>query len=305
MKSRKIKVAGADRVFVVVNSALLILIFIITLYPILFVLSASFSDPKAVSSGEMWLFPVAPSLEGYKYVFQYKDIWTGYANSIFYTGVGTLVNLLATIPCAYALSRKDMVGRNFLMGLFMVTMYVSGGLIPSYLNMYNFGLVNTRASLLIVGMVSVYNLIIARTFMQHSIPYELTEAAKIDGASDFKVFSRIILPLSKPITVVLALYYGIGHWNSYFNAMVYIQDEKLYPLQMFLRDILINSQLSASLVTEGGMSADEMLAVMRQAETMDMIKYCVIVVSTLPMLIIYPRLQKYFAKGVMIGAVKG
>ncbi len=303
-KNRK-KMATGDRAFVTVNSVLLIMCFVICLYPLIYILSASISNPDAVTSGEMWLWPVDPTLEGYKYILKYNDIWLGYANTIFYTVVGTFLNLAFTIPCAYALSRKDLKGRNVIMIMFMITMYINGGLIPGYLNMQDFGLLDTRGALLVCGLVSVYNLIIARTFMANSVPYELTEAAKIDGADDFKVFFKIILPLSKPIIVVLMLYYGITHWNSYFNALIYLRDEALYPLQMFLREILINSSLSASLAQDGALSPEELLAAMQNAKTMNLIKYCVIIVSTAPMLIIYPRLQKFFQKGVMIGSVKG
>lgn len=305
MNKKKKKVSPGDRVFVFVNSAILISWFIVVIYPLIYVVSASISDPKAVTSGEMWLFPVRPSLDGYKYIFGYKEIWIGYANTIFYTVVGTFLNIAFTVPCAYALSRRDLKGRNFFMILFMITMYIGGGLIPGYLNMQQFHLLNTRAVLLVGGLVSTYNLIIARTFMSNTIPLELTEASQIDGASDFTILRKIILPLSKPILTVLMLYYGIGHWNNYFAALLYLRDKKLYPLQMFLREILIDSSLSTSMVTEGDLTPEELMAAMQNADTMNMIKFCVIIVSTLPMLIIYPRLQKFFAKGVMIGSVKG
>lgn len=305
MKKKKKQISFNDRVFIATYSMILITSFLITLYPLIYVMSASVSNPKAVASGKMWLLPVGFSLEGYKYILEYKEIWIGYANTIFYTFMGTLLNLVFTIPCAYALSRKDMIGRNLIMGMLMVTMYIGGGMIPNYLNMDSFGLVNTRAVLLVIGLVSTHNLIISRTFMANTIPYELTESARIDGADDFCIFSKIILPLSKPIIVVMTLYYGVGHWNSYFPALIYLRDKHLYPLQMFLREILIESSLSSSMVTDGNLNPEELLAIMQQAETMNMIKYCVIIVSTLPMLIIYPRLQKFFAKGVMIGSVKG
>lgn len=302
---QRIRQSREDRVFGIVNGAVLALIFIITLYPMLYVLSASFSDPNAVASGKMVLLPVQPSLQAYAYILQYNDIWTGYANTIFYTVVGTVINLAVTLPCAYAFSRRDFKGRSVLMPLFIVTMYFQGGLIPSYLNMRSLGLVDTRMALLILGAVSVYNLIVARTFFANSIPWELHEAAFLDGCSDFKLFFSIVLPLSAPITVVMLLYYGIAHWNSYFNAYIYLRNRSLYPLQVFLREILTMGSFMSEISDLGAYSAEDIAYFTKQAETANMMKYAIIVVSTLPMLIIYPFLEKYFAKGVMIGSVKG
>ena len=294
-----------DRIFLVSVYVILLLYFLITLYPIVYVLSASISDPNAVGSGEMILWPIRPSLQAYEYILQYKEIWIGYANTIFYTVVGTVINLAVTLPCAYMLSRHDVIGRGIIMTLFMITMYISGGLIPSYLNLNELGMLNTRWALLLPGAVSTYNLIVAKTFFGNSIPWELHEAAFLDGADDWWIFQKIILPLSSPIIVVLMLYYGVGHWNAYFNAMIYIQDRELYPLQVFLREILTKGQFAAEAMQEGGLSVSEMKELARQTDTANMIKYAIIVVSTAPMLIIYPFLQKYFAKGVMIGSVKG
>lgn len=294
-----------DVVFVAVLYTVLALFFIIELYPMLYVVSASFSAPQAVTSGEMVLWPVRPSLDGYRYILQYGEIWSGYANTLFYTVEGTLLNLAVTLPAAYAVSRRDMKGAAGLMIFYMFTMYFGGGLIPGYLNIDGMGLYNTRAVLIIVGALSVYNLIVARTFFSSSIPWELHEAARIDGCNDFQIFFKIVLPLSAPIVVVLALYYGVGHWNEYFNAMIYLKDRAKFPLQLFLREILVQSKMVESAITEGGLSAEEMRALMRQVDAANQIKYCVIIASTLPMLAIYPWLQKFFAKGVMIGAVKG
>lgn len=304
-KKKKSQAICGDQVFDIVNSVCLCIVFVITLYPLVYVVSASVSDPVAVSSGKMWLFPVDFSLEGYSYIMKLSDIWLGYRNTILYTVLGTFFNLLFTIPCAYALSRKELIGRNFIMGMFLITMYVNGGLIPNYLNMDSFGLVDTPFALVVGTLVSTFNLIIARTFMANSIPNEIIEAAKIDGCSDFKIFGGIVMPLSKAILVVMALYYGIVHWNNYFNAMIYITNRNYYPLQMFLREILIQSQLASSMIESGGLTTEELVYLMREAEKMDMIKYCVIVVASIPMMVIYPNLQKYFAKGVMIGSVKG
>lgn len=303
-KKTKYRVTKKDRVFLCINYLFLAIAFLVTLYPMIFVLSASISDPHAVASGKMILWPVGITFSGYEHLMQYKDIWTGYANSIFYTVLGTIFNLAATIPAAYALSRKDLPGRGAIMGLFIFTMYFSGGLIPAYLNMKSFQLLNTRTIMLLSGLLSVYNLIVSRTFFANSIPWELHEAAQIDGASDLQIFGKIILPLSKPIMAVMMLYYGVDHWNTYFNAMIYIKDRSKFPLQLFLREILLQAQAAASSIVEGA-DAETLKAMLAQQDTANLLKYGVIVVATLPMLIMYPWMQKYFAKGVMIGSVKG
>lgn len=276
------------------------------LYPLLFVLSASFSDPKAVAGGEMLLLPVRPSLEGYRYLLQYKEIWAGYLNTVFYMFLGTLLNLAATLPCAYAMSRKDLKGQKYLMIFFMITMYFSGGMIPGYLNIKSLGLLDTRSIILINGLVSTFNLIVARTYFLTAIPWEIQEAAVIDGCNDFQIFGKIVFPLSKAITVVMTLYYGVGRWNSYFTEMIYLKDRGKFPLQLFLREILTKSTFAKTAMADGmSFSAEQMMALIKQADTANMIKYGVIVISALPMLIIYPFLQKYFEQGVMIGSVKG
>ena len=294
-----------DLLFQLLVYVCLFLSFVVTLYPLIFTVSASVSDPTAVASGKMLLFPVDFTLDGYRYIIQYREIWTGYANTIFYTAVGTLLNLVATLPCAYALSHRHMQGRGIIMTLFIITMYFSGGMIPSYLNIVSLGLLNTRTIVLIMGLVSTYNLIVARTFFATSIPWELHEASILDGASDFGTFSKVVLPLSKPIVAVLALYYAVGHWNSYFSEMMYLADRSKFPLQVFLREILTLSQYQAQAMEEGGYTVEQMMEMIKSIDTANLIKYCVIVVSALPMMILYPFVQKFFAKGVMIGAVKG
>ena len=302
----KPRLSRGDRVFVWVNYALLILITIVTLYPLLFVISASISDPKAVASGKMILLPIGPTLEAYRFIFNYQEIWTGYANTIFYTFFGTLIDLALTVPAAYALSRRDCPCKGFIMTLFMITMYFGGGLIPGYLNIRQLGLLDSRAVLLICGAVSTYNLIVARTFFANTIPWELHEAAFLDGCSDFGILRQIVLPLSSPIIVVLILYYGVAHWNSYFNALIYLTSREKYPLQVFLREILTLGQfVSDQLMNADNLSPDAMQELIKQADTANMIKYAVIIVSTVPMMVIYPWVQKYFAKGIMIGSVKG
>lgn len=303
MKKRKIRVSRGDVVFLTLNTLFLVIFLLITLYPLIYVLSASFSDPDAVSGGRMVLWPVGFTLQGYEYIFKYQEIWSGYANTLFYTVFGTLFALLITIPCAYALSRRDLKGRGAVMMYFMITMYISGGMIPGYLNVQSLGLVDTRLFMIITGGLSVYNMIVARTFFSNSIPWELHEAARIDGASDFTTFFRIVLPLSKPILVVLMLYYGVAQWNSYFTAMMYLTDRAKFPLQLILKEILISSQISQSSIE--GLTAEDISQIFQQEKIANLLKYGVIVVSSVPMLIIYPFLQKFFAKGVMIGSVKG
>ena len=304
MKKKKMRMSKGDRAFVWINSVLLTVLFVVLIYPILFVISASISDPSMVNAGKVLLFPKGFTLDGYSRILKNSEIWLGYGNTLFYTVIGTLLNLLFTIPCAYALSRRDLPGRNGIMVVFMITMYFSGGLIPSYLNVKSLGLLNTRAVLVIVGLVSTYNVIVSRTFFASSIPWELHEAARVDGASDARTFLSIILPLSKPILVVMMLYYGVGHWNGYFNAMIYLQNRKLFPLQLFLREILLKTQISSTMLSDS-MDAAAAQAMAKEADLANLIKYCVIIVSTLPMMAFYPWLQKFFAKGVMIGSVKG
>lgn len=276
-------------------------VLLLTLYPLVYVLSASFSDPVSVTRGELLLLPIKPTLEGYATILDYSPIWVGYRNTIFYTIVGTGVNLLCTIPCAYALSRKDLYGRNVLMFLFTFTMFFSGGLIPTYLMMKKLGMINTIWAMLVPGAVSAYNLIIARTYYANSIPKELGEAAMIDGCSNTKMFLRIMLPMSMPMVAVIMLYYAVGHWNSYFNALIYLSRAELYPLQLYLRNILLQDMMLDMLSGD----SEAMEAMIRRLQLKESMQYGIVVVSSLPILIIYPFLQKYFAKGVMMGAIKG
>ena len=302
----KVRQSRGDRAFGIVNGLLIALSFAITLYPLIYVISASISSPDAVASGRMILWPVDITWKGYQYILQYGDIWTGYANTLFYTLVGTSINLIVTLPCAYGLSRRDVPFRGLVMTLVLITMYISGGLIPGYINLSEMHMINTRWVLLLPGAVSTYNLIVARTFFANTIPWELHEAAFLDGCSNIRLFLKIVLPLSAPIVVVMTLYYGVAHWNSYFNAMIYLSDRSKYPLQVFLREILTKGQFAADAVKSGAaFTEEEMIAMMKETETANLIKYCVIIVSTVPMMILYPFLQRFFTKGVMIGAVKG
>jgi putative aldouronate transport system permease protein len=295
-----VKETLSDRLFNVLNRGFLLLLFGLVLYPLIYITSASISDPIAVNSGAMWLFPRGLTFEGFTRVFHNKEIWIGYRNTIFYTGVGTLINLLITLPCAYALSRKDLVGRQWLMALFLFTIFFSGGLIPSYLLVKNLGMVNTAWVLLLINAVSVWNIIVTRTFFQGTVPRELEEAAEIDGSSNFRLFASIVLPLSAPIIAVMALFYGVGHWNQYFTAMIYISDRGLFPLQLVLREIVVLNEMSA-MMTDG----IDIEAMAEQARIADIIKYAVMIVSALPLLIVYPFIQRFFVKGVLIGSLKG
>lgn len=306
MKLEKFKENFMDNLTMTIVYISLGFLFLSSLYPIIYVISASFSSADAISSGSVVLWPVKFTTMAYDYVIHYKDVWVGYANSIFYTVVGTAINLVATLPCAYALSRRDMPGRGFIMLLFLITNYFSGGMIPAYMNLYDLGMLNTRWALLLPGMVSVFNLIVARTYFASSIPWELHEAAFVDGCNDAKIFVKIILPLSKPLIGVQLLYYAVARWNSYFQAMIYLEDRDLMPLQVFLREILAEGEFAATALQEGGsFSIEQMQAMIQQTETAEVVKYAMIVVATLPMMILFPFVQKYFEKGVMIGAVKG
>lgn len=295
----KIKTRGSgDRLFYILTTLILTVFFIIVLYPCIFVISASFSSGTAIQAGKVILWPVDFSLEGYKMVFHTKNVWTGYLNSLFYTVVGTAINIVVTVLCAYALSRKDLPGRNGFMLFFVFTMYFSGGMIPNYLLIRTLGMINTRWALLLPGALSVYNMIMARTFIQSNIPNELLEASMMDGCSDIKYLWKVVLPLSKAVLAVLVLFYGVAHWNQYFNAMIYLHDKNLYPLTLFLREILMANQIDPSTVQDPELQ-------MKLAELAGVMKYALIIVSMIPVLIIYPFVQKYFVQGVMIGSVKG
>ncbi len=297
----KIKRSYSDRIFDVVNIIVMLILLVIFTWPLWFVVIASISDPNEVWMGNVILLPKKVTLLAYEALLEYSSIWTGYKNTIFYTVVGTLVNLVMTVCAAYPLSRKDFVPRNFFMIMFMITMYFSGGLIPTYLVVNKLHLLNTRWAMIIPGACSIYNVIITRTYFINSIPHELQEAATLDGANSFQYLMRVVLPLSKPIMAVIGLYYAVGHWNDFYTALIYLNSEKLLPLQSFLRDLLMRAQTTMN-VSMSGMDAATIEAKMHLAQTL---KYSVIIVSTVPVLCIYPFIQKYFVKGVMIGSVKG
>ena len=290
----------SDKIFDIVNLLVMIILLFIFVWPLWFVVIASFSDPNQVWMGKVVLWPKGITLVSYEELLQYKRIWSGYANTIFYTVVGTLVNLVMTVCGAYPLSRKDFMPRHVVMIMLMITMYFSGGLIPTYLVVSKLGLVNTRWAMIIPGAMSVYNMIVTRTYFMNSIPSSLQEAATLDGASSFQYLIRVVLPLSKPILAVIGLYYAVGHWNDFYSALIYIYDDSMLPLQSFLRDILISTKL-----TLNNMSGVDMATAAAKAQLAQTLKYSVIIVSTVPVLCIYPFIQKYFVKGVMIGSVKG
>lgn len=293
------RISKFDATIEVVNIVFLSIIAVIILYPLIYVLSASFSDAMSVTSGKMFLWPVDLTLENYEEVFKNKNIVLGFRNSIIIMVSGTVINLLTTILAAYPLSRRDLWGHSVIMKLITFTMFFNGGLIPSYLLIgKTLGLMDNWLSLILPGAISVYNMIIMRTYFMTSVPFELQEAAEIDGCSMFGILARIVLPLSGPVIAVIALYYAVGHWNSYFNALLYITSEDLQPLQLYLRKVLTLNNAQSLMQ----MGADEMA---RQAMRAETIKYSVIVVSSIPMLIMYPFVQRFFVKGVMIGAIKG
>jgi putative aldouronate transport system permease protein len=287
-----------DKIFDIINFVLVAIILVLVIYPLYFIIIASISDPNMIYEGKVWFLPKEITFEGYRRIFSDSKIWLGYKNSIIYTVVGTLVNISFTLMAAYALSRKDLYGKNIIMSVFLFTMFFSGGLIPTYLVVKNLGLLNTMWALILPKAVAVWNLIVAKTYFQTTIPNELLESAKIDGCSDAKFFWKIVLPLSKPIVAVMVLFYAVGHWNSYFDALIYLNDEKLYPLQLILRNILIQNEASTQMISD----LESLAAKQRVSE---LIKYGVIIVASIPLLIVYPFVQKYFVKGVMIGGIKG
>lgn len=295
--ARKIKNnRSSDTVMEVVMYVLAVLFLIILIYPLYFIIIASFSDPTSVSNGQVWLFPKGFTLDGYRELLRHANIWIGYRNTIAYTVVGTAIGLIVNISAAYALSRKDLVGRRFLSLFFIFTMFFSGGLIPTFLTIRDFHMYNTFLVMVLPFSVIVYDVIVARTFFQTSIPADLWEAAQIDGCGNLRYFVQVVLPLSKAIIAVLGLWIAVGYWNSYFNALIYLKNPDLYPLQLILRNILITNQMQSAMGTGEAAQIALRLA--------SMMRYSVIIVATVPILCVYPFIQKYFNQGVMIGAVK-
>jgi multiple sugar transport system permease protein/putative aldouronate transport system permease protein len=294
----KVKSTGPDRVFDLINNAALTLMFLAVLYPLVYIVSCSFSSVQAIYSGKVWLWPVGFNTIAYEEIFQYRPVLTGYANTLFYTTFGTAINVVLTVMAAYPLSRRDLVGRNALMFLFTFTMIFNGGLIPTYLVVRNLGMLNTRWAMLIPPAIGVYNVIITRTFFQHTIPDDLLDAARIDGASDIQFIVRVVLPLSGAVIAVITLFYAVFHWNAFFHAFIYLSRRHLYPLQIFLREILVMNEIDPQMIVD----PEEMQAMENLRE---LLKYALIIVATVPILTLYPFVQKYFVRGVMLGSIKG
>lgn len=296
-KKHGIHSTGWDVAFDYLVNAFLFICMLITLYPIIVVISSSFSDSNAVLSGKVWLYPIGINVKGYEAVFKYPMVVKGYANTLFYTGAGTLLNVVLTVMAAYPLSRKDFSPRRLIMLLFTFTMFFSGGMIPSYILVDSLGIMNSRWAMLLPTAMATYNMILTRTYFQSTIPDELLEAAQLDGCTDIRFIIKVVLPLSKPILAVIALYYAVGHWNAYFNAFLYLSDSDKYPLQLVLRTILIQNEVDPMMV-----SAEELVA---RESLKNLLKYALIVVSSVPVLMLYPFVQKFFVRGVMIGSIKG
>lgn len=290
----------SDNVFTTVNYVLLGLFGVTVLYPLLFVLSASFSSPEAVMSGKVWIVPVEFNVEGYAAVFRHNRIMQGFVNSLYYAAAGTALTVAMTLLAAYPLARKDCYGRNIVMFYFVFTMFFGGGMIPAYLLVKQLGLLNTAAAMIIPGAVSVWNVIITRTYIQTSIPGEVLESAQMDGCNDFRFLRSFIVPLSLPVLAVVTLFCAVGYWNTYFNALLYLSDKKLYPLQLVLREILVQNEISIEML-----SSVDMEEAVARAGMRELLKYSLIVVASAPLLILYPFIQKHFVKGVMLGSLKG
>lgn len=289
--------ARSDVMFNIVLYSLAAIVLVIVLYPMWFIVIASVSDPSAVATGKVWFLPSGFTLDGYAEMLNRPNIWVGYRNTIAYVVVGTAIGLAVNLSAAYALSRRDLVGRRFFNLVYIFTMFFQGGLIPTYLNIQSFGLYDTFWVMVLPFSVAVYNIIVARTFFSNSIPDGLWDAAQIDGCGNLRFFFTIVLPLSKAIIAVLALWTAVGHWNAYFNALIYLRNPERHPLQLILRSILIINENIAQT-----MGSDE--AALRARKLADLIRYAAIIVSTVPIMCLYPFVQKYFNQGVMIGAIK-
>ncbi|GIP21106.1 carbohydrate ABC transporter permease [Paenibacillus sp. J22TS3] len=287
-----------DFLFDLINYTVLTIGMLLILYPLYFILIASVSDPNNIYAGDVWLYPKGFTFDGYERIFNDSSIWIGYGNSMLYAIVGTAISVALILLAAYPLSRKDFIGRNFFMWFFMLTMFFGGGLIPTYLLVKDLGMLNTIWALVLPSAAGGFNIIIVRTFFESSIPDEMREAAFIDGCSNTIFFLRIVIPLSKPIIAVMVLYHVVGFWNGFFDALIYLNDQAKYPLQLVLRNILVQNQVGSNMMVD----VESYSAKLRVTE---LIKYGVIIVASVPLLILYPFLQRYFVKGAMIGSIKG
>lgn len=298
VKSIRIKESGFDLAFDYVIKILAVLIIAVVMYPLIYVISASFSNPLSIMRGDVWLLPKKFTLDAYKNVANSASILTGYVNTVIITVTATVINLLMTTICAYPLSRRDLWGKNGITIFITVTMFFSAGMIPNYLLIRDLNLLDNRWSLILPGMISVYNMLIMRNYFQNSIPDEIVEAAIIDGCGNIQTLIRVVLPLSKSIMAVLIIFYAVSHWNSYFDAMIYLSSKDKYPLQLVLRQFLLES---SQIRDDAGLTQ----TIAESALAYVSLQYAIIVVSSLPLLIVYPFMQKYFTKGIMVGAVKG
>jgi ABC-type glycerol-3-phosphate transport system permease component len=301
MNAKKMRLSFSDKVFYLADYTLLALAGLVVILPMLNVISQAFSDPQSVMAGRVYFWPRKFTMETIVRILSYKHIVTGFLNTFYYAGAGTVINLIMTMMCAYPLAQPDFRGRGFFSLVFAFTMMFGGGMIPTYIVIKNLGLINTRWVMLLPGAMAVWNMILARTFFQNTIPRELYESAQLDGAGDIRTLVSIVLPLSTPIIAVLALFYAVGHWNSYFNAMLYLSKQELYNIQLILQNAISNIQSLLNNTTSVG-------AMARMAESLALAeagKYALIVISMAPVLVIYPFVQKYFIKGIMIGALKG
>jgi len=298
MKKKKIRRRSSDRIFIGGCTVVLGIAALVVLIPLINIVSSSFSDPAAVSAGRVWLWPVKFTLQSYENVLKYDAVWLGYRNTIFYTVFGTIMNVAITLMCAFPLAQKTFSGRKFVSKMLTFTMIFGGGMIPNFLLVKELKMMNTIWAVLIPSLMSAYNVIITRNFIETNLSGELEDAARVDGCSPIKYFTHFVLPLSKSIIAVITMYYAVGHWNSYFSAFLYLNDRELYPLQLFLRDILVNSQFDNSIIDD-----PEMAEVVQSAA--ESLKYSIIVIATAPLMCVYPLVQKYFVRGIMVGSVKG
>lgn len=294
----RIRAALGDRAFEAVVFMLMLLFLLICLYPLYFILIASVSDPNLVSQGKVLLIPKGITLSGYGRIFNYKKIWSGYRNTMLYTSLGTAINVMITVSAGFSLSRKTLTGRKFFLMLFVFTLFFNGGMIPTYIVVKRLGLINTIWAMVLPNALQVWNLMIARSFFETTIPEDLRSAAFIDGAGNLRFFFQIVLPLSKAIVSVMVLFYAISHWNAFFNAFLYLESDHLYPLQVILRDILVSNQPDPTMI-------DDIATLIEKQKVAELLKYGLIVVASLPVLILYPFVQRYFVTGVMVGSIKG
>jgi putative aldouronate transport system permease protein len=295
--NNQIQDSFGDRVFMFFVYLFLVVVLLLVLYPVVYIVSASFSDPIAVTAGKVWLLPVDFTLRGYEVTLQNPQIITGYINSLIYTVGGSLISVVLTVLLAYPLSRRDLYGANIVMFLITFTLLFSGGLIPTYLVVKDLGMIDTRWALLIPQAIAAFQVIIARTFFRSTIPDELVEAAELDGCNDLQFLRWVVFPLSKPIIAVLALMYAVSQWNGYFDALIYLKSADLQPLQLVLRNILILNTTNSGSMDATAMAQRQQLA--------DLLKYCLVVVGSVPVLLLYPFVQRYFVKGMLIGSIKG